>query len=288
MTNRARITLSSWEEVQERIASIVDELNKDPPLAIAAAANPFEALEELGYHVDADARPEIEDRLRFPTREAVRRKRLRAQIFDMVGHPFDLDSAEELRAVLYEELSITPYPDQRGCYPELPSTYPPRRPVSGVPEPDPLQMLEGRHPVMEPLLEYRMLDAAHPRFAPLAAFELLRTGRASGGIRGLRIRLKNGGEGERGAPEVSPPAPAAPTPASEPSAGGGGQARLNINAASARDLEELPGIGEKLAARIVAYRKKHGRFANVGALRSVQGITEQLLTRLEQLITTKP
>ena len=285
MTNCARITLNSWEEVQERIASIVDELNKDRSLAIAAAANPFEALEELGYHVDAEARPEIEDRLRFPIKEAVQRKRLRAQIFELVGHPFDLDSAEELRAVLYEELSITPYPDERGCYPALPSTYPPRRPVSGVPEPDPLQMLEGRHPVMEPLLEYRRLDAAHPRFAPLAAFELIRTGGASGGIRNLRIRLKNGGEGDRGAGEVSP---AAPTPALDPSAERGGATRLDINAASAQDLEGLPGIGEKLAARIVAYRKKHGRFANVGALRSVPGITDQLLTRLEQHITTKP
>lgn len=285
MTNRARITLNSWEEIQERIASIVDELNRNPPLAIAAAANPFEALEELGYRVDAEARPEIEDRLRFATKEAARRKRLRAQIFELVGHAFDLDSAEELRAVLYEELSITPFPDERGCYPALPPTDLPRRPVSGVPEADPLQMLEGRHPIMGPLLEYRRLDAAHPRFAPLAAFELIRAGDASGGVRNLRIRLKNGGGGDRGPGGESP---AAPAPAREPTTEGGGETRLDVNTASAQDLEGLPGIGEKLAARIVAYRKKHGRFANVGALRSVPGITEQIITKIERQITTKP
>jgi competence ComEA-like helix-hairpin-helix protein len=283
VANRAPITLNSWDEVQEHITAIVGELNKEPRLALAAAANPFEALEELGYHVDAAARPEIEDRLRFPTREAVRRKQLRTQIFELVGHPVDLSSADELRTVLYDELSITPYPDERGCYPDLPSTYPPRKPASGEPEPDPLLMLEGRHPVMEPLLEYRLLDAAHAPFAPRVAFEAIRAGEASGGVRNFRIRLKNGRDGGREAREVSPPSPAA-----ERTTEGGGQSRLDINTASARELEGLPGIGEKLAARIVTYRKRHGRFENPDGLRSVPGITDQLLTKLEPFITTNP
>jgi hypothetical protein len=192
VTNRAPVTIRSWEQLQERIASIVDQLNEDRTLALAAAANPFTALEELGYHVEPGARAEIEDRLRFPPKEATQRKRLRARIFEEAGHPFDLDSAEELRRVLYEELSITPYPDERGCYPDLPPTDPPRKPAQGEPATDPIQVLEGRHPVIEPLLEYRRLDASHPRFASRSAYEAIRAGGVSGGLRALRIRLKEG------------------------------------------------------------------------------------------------
>ena len=38
---------------------------------------------------------------------------------------------------------------------------------------------------------------------------------------------------------------------------------VNINTASATDLEELPGIGAKTAARILEYRQKNGPFKKV-------------------------
>src|SRR5690606_20090460 len=210
----------SWEELQERITSIVDALNADRSLAIAAAANPFAALEELGYQVDAEARPEIADRLRFPPREAARPKQLRARIFEEVGHGFGLDAGEELRGVLYEELSIRPYPDEHGCYPEPPDTHPPGKPASGAPAPDPLAVLAGRHPVMEPLLEYRSLDALHAPFASRAAYEAIRTGAVPTGIRKLRVRLKGGGQGETPAAGETPP-PRPPGGAPPPKAAGG-------------------------------------------------------------------
>ena len=47
---------------------------------------------------------------------------------------------------------------------------------------------------------------------------------------------------------------------------------LDINQASAADFATLPGIGPKLAGRIVAYREKHGPFRRVEDLLVLRGI----------------
>jgi len=47
---------------------------------------------------------------------------------------------------------------------------------------------------------------------------------------------------------------------------------LDINQASADDFATLPGIGPKLAGRIVAYREKHGPFRRVEDLLAIRGI----------------
>lgn len=49
---------------------------------------------------------------------------------------------------------------------------------------------------------------------------------------------------------------------------------LDLNAATEADLATLPGIGEVLAARIVAYRKEHGAFRTREELTRVRGIGE--------------
>ncbi len=50
------------------------------------------------------------------------------------------------------------------------------------------------------------------------------------------------------------------------------QAGVDVNAASATELEALPGIGASKAAAIVAYRDEHGAFASVEQLDDVPGI----------------
>jgi competence ComEA-like helix-hairpin-helix protein len=50
------------------------------------------------------------------------------------------------------------------------------------------------------------------------------------------------------------------------------QILLDINQASAEDFAKLPGIGPKLAARIVAFRQKHGPFRRVEDLLAIRGI----------------
>ena len=51
-------------------------------------------------------------------------------------------------------------------------------------------------------------------------------------------------------------------------------ALLDLNTATAQDLDALPGVGPVLADRIVAWRTEHGRFGSVDQLREVSGIGE--------------
>ena len=53
--------------------------------------------------------------------------------------------------------------------------------------------------------------------------------------------------------------------------------RLDINTATAKELCELKGIGEKLAERIITYRDEHGAFMAVEELTLVSGIGESLM-----------
>lgn len=61
--------------------------------------------------------------------------------------------------------------------------------------------------------------------------------------------------------------------------------KININTAPEADLERLPGIGEKRAAQIVAYREEHGPFRIPEDLTNVSGIGEQTLQGLLKYIT---
>jgi competence protein ComEA len=60
--------------------------------------------------------------------------------------------------------------------------------------------------------------------------------------------------------------------------------RLNINTASAADLDKLPGIGEVLSQRIVDYRAKNGSFQNLDDLRKVQGLSASEIEKIKDLI----
>ncbi len=60
---------------------------------------------------------------------------------------------------------------------------------------------------------------------------------------------------------------------------------ININTATAEQLDALPGVGAKLAARIVDYRQKNGGFKKVEDLMNVQGIGEKNFLKLKPLIT---
>lgn len=56
---------------------------------------------------------------------------------------------------------------------------------------------------------------------------------------------------------------------------------VNLNTASASDLEALPGIGAKTAARIVEYRQKNGPFKKVEELMNVRGVGEKNFLKLK-------
>jgi competence protein ComEA len=60
---------------------------------------------------------------------------------------------------------------------------------------------------------------------------------------------------------------------------------VNLNTASAVDLDGLPGIGAKTAARIVEYRQKNGPFKKVEELMNVRGVGEKNFLKLKPQIT---
>lgn len=66
---------------------------------------------------------------------------------------------------------------------------------------------------------------------------------------------------------------------------GGGQARVNLNSATAAQLDSLPGIGPATAKAIVSHRQKKGPFAKVEDLLDVAGIGPAKFEALRDLVS---
>ena len=62
---------------------------------------------------------------------------------------------------------------------------------------------------------------------------------------------------------------------------------LNLNAATAEELQKLPGIGEALAERIVRYRTEQGRFQTIEELMNVSGIGQGKFDAVKELIAVE-
>ena len=60
---------------------------------------------------------------------------------------------------------------------------------------------------------------------------------------------------------------------------------IDLDAASAGEIEELPGIGPALAARIVSHRDSVGSFGSLDAVCEVRGIGKAMANRLRPLVT---
>lgn len=101
-------------------------------------------------------------------------------------------------------------------------------------------------------------------------------------------------------PNSNPPTVAAPplpnsVPATAPSSGESVNASvdylkqnpIDLNQASAAQLEVLPGVGPKMAVRIVEYRSQIGRFSSVSQLDNVEGIGEKRLAILRELVVVR-
>jgi competence protein ComEA len=60
---------------------------------------------------------------------------------------------------------------------------------------------------------------------------------------------------------------------------------VNLNTATSAELETLPGVGAKVAARIIEYRQKKGPFKKIEELMNVQGVGEKSFLKLRAQLT---
>ena len=87
---------------------------------------------------------------------------------------------------------------------------------------------------------------------------------------------------------VASPAVATAAESRAASAGGGeAHDKININTASAKELQKLDGVGHTVAERIVHYREEHGPFKRGEDLRKVEGIGAGLWERNRDRIVVK-
>jgi len=62
-------------------------------------------------------------------------------------------------------------------------------------------------------------------------------------------------------------------------------APVNLNTATAEQLATIPGVGPKMAERILDYRQKNGGFKKVEDLMNVSGVGEKSFLKMKPLIT---
>jgi len=79
--------------------------------------------------------------------------------------------------------------------------------------------------------------------------------------------------------------PPAPQQITQQNASEGQTAALDLNTASAAQLEELPGIGPSRAQAILAFREAHGGFTQVSQLMRIKGIGRAMLRKLRAFVT---
>jgi len=63
------------------------------------------------------------------------------------------------------------------------------------------------------------------------------------------------------------------------------EAKININTADAGLLNTLPGIGDVLAGRVIAYREENGDFVLIDEIMDVEGIGEAIFSNIKDIIT---
>lgn len=64
-----------------------------------------------------------------------------------------------------------------------------------------------------------------------------------------------------------------------------GNGLINVNTATATELEELPRVGPATAQKIIEYRDSHGRFTQIEDLLAIPGIGEKTVQNFEGLVT---
>ncbi len=131
----------------------------------------------------------------------------------------------------------------------------------------------------------RLADALKAAGGPAREADLEAVNLAAPLADGVHLRIP--AQGERCPP---PPVSEGTGLENAPSAGGGGDPAfpIDLNTATAAELEALPRVGPATAARIVAWREEHGPFRRVEDLLEVPGIGPATLERLRPYVRVGP
>ncbi len=66
-----------------------------------------------------------------------------------------------------------------------------------------------------------------------------------------------------------------------------GHVRIDLNAATVKELSALPGVGKKKAEAIVAYRAENGEFESVDEIRKVDGIGKKTFSKINARVVVE-
>jgi len=171
------------------------------------------------------------------------------------------------------------------------------------PEPEPISILPPEPtatplptPTPRPLCVYVSGAVAHPDVYELPYDSIVKDAiEAAGGPTGEadlnRINLARRVHDEEQiyvpqkgeeSPPISPPSgPSLPSPSSQ------GSDKVNINTATAEELDALPGVGPSIAQRIIEYRTTNGPFQSIEDIKNVRGIGDATFEKLKDKITVQ-
>ncbi|MCL2344179.1 MAG: helix-hairpin-helix domain-containing protein [Firmicutes bacterium] len=86
-------------------------------------------------------------------------------------------------------------------------------------------------------------------------------------------------------PSATPSTRALPSPSAAPTPPPTPHFPIDLNTATADELDALPKIGPALAERIIAYRQENGNFASIEDVKNVKGIGDAIFADIKDLIT---
>lgn len=136
-----------------------------------------------------------------------------------------------------------------------------------------------------------------PGVGPSTARAIVASREDGGPFRWREDLLRVRGIGPATLAKIAPHVALAPSPPGPAASGGRGpvrgsreraaasRSRIDVNRASARELESLPGVGPALARRIVELRQREGRLTEAGDLLRVRGIGPARLAELRDRVT---
>lgn len=157
---------------------------------------------------------------------------------------------------------------------------------TGGPPAPPLEAVEAQAPAASPapvLLVHVAGQVASPGVYELAAGSRVRDALAAAGgpVEGADLSALNLAAPVTDGQKVVVTRPGEPPP---PEAAGP-PGKVNLNTATAAELETLPGVGPVLAERILARRQSRGRFTSVRQLMEVEGFGPKKYEALKDLVT---